>query len=431
MIKDKLDIVLITYNRKEYLKSTLDEVFSADSPVKDFDITVLDNSSTDGSSELIQEYCDRYSNLKHIVNPKNIGGCANIAKALVEIPSKKYVWVLCDNDNYDWTVWNEIEKAISEDYDVIMTRQCDNNVSQIFYESAFLPACIYKTNVITETVAENIYNNIKMLFPHLALSAKNINDNNSFYIPSKSIVLVGKNPNQNESYTRGHNKDDLPESRQNIFWSVGYFSSLEYIKDKKIRNEIINGTRHYHKTLFDLFRTIVIKNTLYFNNYFPNLTKIFSSLNFINKIKFIFAYLSIKLSFKDYSFYDIRTKDEWSKYFKKVKEQQYINKLSKKYSGKKVLLYGAGELSQAILEGSDLSGLNIIGISDLKFEKNSISGFNNLKTIKPSEINKYDFDVILFSMLTYEKPLNVLRKNGVNQQYESLVCKTLKYPIRK
>jgi len=67
---------------------------------------------------------------------------------------------------------------------------------------------------MTETVAENIYDNVKMLFPHLALSAKNINDKNSFYIPSKSIVLVGKNPNQNQSYTRGHRKEDLPESSQ-------------------------------------------------------------------------------------------------------------------------------------------------------------------------------------------------------------------------
>ena len=151
------------------------------------------------------------------------------------------------------TSWEEVKKAVEDNSDVIFTRNFDKTWANIYYEAAFLPACIYKTKIITDAVAENIYSNVKMIFPHLALISKNINDNNSFYIVSKNIVNIGKNPDQNQSFTRGYDKSDLPPSRKNIFWSVGYFSSLEYIKNKKIRNEITDGTRHYHRSLFRLF----------------------------------------------------------------------------------------------------------------------------------------------------------------------------------
>ena len=56
-LKDKLDIVLITYNRKNCLQKTFEQIFAENSPIKDFDITILNNASTDGTSEFIEKYC--------------------------------------------------------------------------------------------------------------------------------------------------------------------------------------------------------------------------------------------------------------------------------------------------------------------------------------------------------------------------------------
>ena len=41
-LKEKLQIILITYNRKNTLKTTLDEILSENSPIKDLPITILD-----------------------------------------------------------------------------------------------------------------------------------------------------------------------------------------------------------------------------------------------------------------------------------------------------------------------------------------------------------------------------------------------------
>ena len=65
-LQENLFISLVTYNRKDYLKRTLDKLLEDSSPLRNVDITILDNASDDGSSELIDEYCLKYSNLVHI-----------------------------------------------------------------------------------------------------------------------------------------------------------------------------------------------------------------------------------------------------------------------------------------------------------------------------------------------------------------------------
>ena len=65
-LQENLFISLVTYNRKDYLKRTLDKLLEDSSPLRNVDITILDNASDDGSSELIDEYCLKYSTLVHI-----------------------------------------------------------------------------------------------------------------------------------------------------------------------------------------------------------------------------------------------------------------------------------------------------------------------------------------------------------------------------
>ena len=98
-----LQLFLITYNRKKKLQFTLDSLLN--SPVAKYDITVLDNASTDGTSEMLDEYAEKHENIKHVRHNVNIGGNANICRAFEMAAScgKKYAWILCDDDRYDWS----------------------------------------------------------------------------------------------------------------------------------------------------------------------------------------------------------------------------------------------------------------------------------------------------------------------------------------
>ena len=429
-LKDKLDIVLITYNRKTCLGKTFEQIFGKDSPIKDFDITILDNASTDGTSELVEKYCKNFPNIKHIINHVNIGGCPNIAKALVETPNKPYVWVLCDNDDFDFSVWNEIESAINNDYDVIYTRNCPKTPAGMFYTATLVPACIYKTSIIDSTVAENIYDSIPSLFPHLAIISSILNNSGSVYIASKDIVISGINPEHNSTFVRGVDKENLPEARRKILWSVGYFSTLELISDKKMRAQIIDGTRHYHKSLFDLFKTFMVKNRILHKNYFYNFLRIFRMLNLVQKIKFVAAFLLVNLSFKDYTFYEIREKSGWIEYFNRINEQKYLNKLAKKLKGKKVLLYGAGMVSEILLKNYNFEEFDIAGISDKRFERTDEKEFCSIKAIKPEDIKKEDFDTILFCMKLFKNPLKALKSSGIKSKMHPAIKPDYHYVIR-
>jgi len=431
MLKDKLGIVLITYNRKKYLDETLNSLFAENSPVRNFDITVLNNNSTDGTTELINNYCQQYPNLKHVVNKVNIGGNPNVAKAFAEYSDKEYIWILCDNDRYCWNNFSEIELAINEGYDVIFTQKCKNNLADMFYKATFAPGCIYKTKNITATVMENMYDNIRFLFPHLAVFAGNINKNARIFIPENDIIDQVINPENNQAtFNRGFEPELMPEPRKNILWLVGYVNSVELISDKNARYEIIEGCRHYHKSLYELFKTFMVQNRYDRNNYGYNFSQIFRLLNFSQRLRFILAYLSVNYTFKNYKYYDIRTYEDWKDYFETIKEQKYIDILSRVLNGKKVLIYGSGIVAKVLTEKYNLSGLNIIGVSDRRFEMSGEESFNGYIAIPPSKLKEQEFDYILFTMKLYKNIEKSLKKDGITQKTLPLIKRDRKYILR-
>lgn len=81
-----------------------------------------------------------------------------------------------------------------------------------------------------------------------------------------------------------------------------------------------------------------------------------------------------------------------------------INNLAKKYKDKKIILYGAGIFFDVIYENFDLSGLNIIGISDRSFQNADL--YKGFKTFKPEEIVEQNPDLLLIMTYRY----NVIEK---------------------
>lgn len=88
-----LSICIPTYNRKEILKGTLDEIFSC--PDEDIEVIVIDNASTDGTREMLVKYEDTRLIVKY--NVINKGMFDNQLDALFS-GNGKYTLVLMDRD---------------------------------------------------------------------------------------------------------------------------------------------------------------------------------------------------------------------------------------------------------------------------------------------------------------------------------------------
>lgn len=254
-VKDKLDIVLVTYNRKKYLEKTLEQVFDKGSPIKDFDITILDNASTDGSSELIQDYAKRYKNIKHVRHNRNIGGNANIARAF-EYGEKEYIWIICDDDYYHWENWNEVEKAIKEKHDVVIVDNEDmtdkKDIADIIFQLSFLPSGIYKRSAFTDEVFKNIYDNISNWYPHLAVGINIANTTKDFYVTENPCVINGaaaniRNnlPSAPASLLRGLEETKVFPRQQALCWGIAYINTLTLLrKEYDIMHFIDQALKH-------------------------------------------------------------------------------------------------------------------------------------------------------------------------------------------
>lgn len=276
---NNLEIILITYNRRKHLQNTLEQLFAETSPVKNIDITILDNKSTDGTSELIEEYKSNHQNLKHIINNRNIGGNANIAKAY-ELASKKYLWILCDDDMYDWSNWQEIEHAMENDYNLIYT--CNklirnkNDISCLIHQATFVPALIYNTRCLNDTVMQNIHNTTQVLFSQLMASINTIlYESEKIYIPEKSVVIRNDALEENDkTLTRGQKENIIYPEYSRIFWHIGFMKTAQIIKDKKIKEQVlksVNFNEQWNQSFWDYISTIFIYNCINKNDNIKNI----------------------------------------------------------------------------------------------------------------------------------------------------------------
>ena len=251
MLKDKLDIFLVTYNRKDKLYKTLESIFSKNSPIKDFDITILDNNSDDGTSELIDKYCMQHSNIKHIRHNRNIGANANIARCY-ELAAKDYMWILCDDDVFDWSSWSEVEEAIISDREMIIVAKYaikNNKKMDLVVQATFVPSMIINTSILDDTCIRNIYDNIYTMYVQLVPIVMYLNQGKDFFVINGNSIVdnpneCGKKLKTYDSCVRYHrgveDSSKMYFRNKTMSQCVGFVNVIEPLQDKKLKKELLN-----------------------------------------------------------------------------------------------------------------------------------------------------------------------------------------------
>lgn len=250
-IEQKLQIVLITYNRSYFLNRTLKQLFSEESPVKKCDITVLDNNSADSTAEIVSEYQKKFPNLQYKKNPLNIGGNANIVRAFETgaVSGKEYVWVLCDDDYYDWSNFDAVSEAMDGNVDCIGIARYAipdnelNNPAYQFFQLTFVPGGIYKTSVISDTVLTNMYDTIYTMFSQSCISAHILNNSGKISFLEKPIVENGlhvqdpEEPECDYSFFRGTEPSETSFRRKEQLWIFGFANIVRLLNDTKLQHK--------------------------------------------------------------------------------------------------------------------------------------------------------------------------------------------------
>ena len=202
-----------------------------------------------------------------------------------------YVWVVCDDDAFKWEAWPEIENALrTDEYDLLITSKYNLKDSDNM-------GSIYKTSLLTNSCLINMHNNVPFLFPHLSLICEVLNKNGRIFLPKGEIMNVDSPDyihSKDVSYTRGNN-GYVPGYSKNMFWTVGVIISTQKIKDKKMRNYILDhiGSHGFFGFIFAGFRpNYKIYKGSKFNEAIAR-----NSLDFSHRIRFDLACLLLKIIF--------------------------------------------------------------------------------------------------------------------------------------
>jgi len=102
----KVSIMVLTYNRSNLLKETIDSILNQ--TFKDFEIIIVDNYSIDDTEEVVKSYDD--NRIKYFKN-KNYGLLAVNRNFAIKQSSGEYI-ALCDDD--DLWLPQKLEKQIEE-----------------------------------------------------------------------------------------------------------------------------------------------------------------------------------------------------------------------------------------------------------------------------------------------------------------------------
>ena len=102
-------VLLISYNHKSYIRKCIESVLEQKTDYK-FIIKIFDDASTDGSSDIIREYAEKYPDLiSAYIATKNMGAEENIWKAYKSVDTK--YCILTETDDY-WCNENKLQMQI-------------------------------------------------------------------------------------------------------------------------------------------------------------------------------------------------------------------------------------------------------------------------------------------------------------------------------
>lgn len=116
-----LSVIVPVYNSEKYLARCLDSIVSQEGK---FEIIAINDGSTDKSLKILQEYAQKYSNIK-IVNQSNQGVSASRNKG-IEAGKGKYIIFVDSDDWLEEDAFERIEMTLKNDSpDILLTAYYD------------------------------------------------------------------------------------------------------------------------------------------------------------------------------------------------------------------------------------------------------------------------------------------------------------------
>lgn len=115
--KHLVSIGMPVYNKRQYICQALDSLLSQ--TFGDFELIISDNASTDGTSEICQEYLKKDKRIKYIRQEENIGATRNFNFLLKQANGRYFMWASGD-DLWDKNFLESCVKKLEENRKAVL-----------------------------------------------------------------------------------------------------------------------------------------------------------------------------------------------------------------------------------------------------------------------------------------------------------------------
>ncbi len=277
-LEQNLDIILISSGDDKLFSQALEGIFASNSPIKNCDIVILDNSDCGKNFELVKEKYKSHKNIRYKKSSYSLSPELCAIKA-VEYASKKYFWILTDEEcDFCWDSFDKVYEALEQgSYDIVNVGRVSTMYEVLEpndYEKlaitikhlTYLSAGIYKTKMIDSDVMHNMYFLSSYLFPILAVVCASLNEgwkvfslaNHESLISYKNEFFVDKDfviKNGDEAAPK------ILDKRQQIIFEVAFATCTDLLVDKNLKEYCVSMmSRNNELSFTGVVRKNIVKN---------------------------------------------------------------------------------------------------------------------------------------------------------------------------
>ena len=176
----KLSICIPTYNRVNYLKSTIKSILLSNR--QDFDLVISDNCSTDNTEEFCLKIAENDRRLKYYRNIKNLWISQNIYQCVFNANSE-YIYFLSDEDEFNSEMIDRAFNLLDSNYSAILSSVYDMHNNNFYIKRntqffkkfnydlikqmpTYISGIIVKKSYLKLEVLERLAKNPKNIYQH-------------------------------------------------------------------------------------------------------------------------------------------------------------------------------------------------------------------------------------------------------------------------
>jgi len=182
-----ISIVIPVYNEKDSLKSTVDYIYKLMADKEDkFEIILIDDGSTDGSSEIIAQIA--LPNVKKLTHPYNRGYGATL-KSGIKAAAYDYILIVDADGSYPL---NQIPLLLqeAERYDMVVGARIGNSVDMSFLRKSAKYILNQLANYLSETKIPDLNSGLRLFKKDIALKFFHILPSGFSFTTTLTLALL-------------------------------------------------------------------------------------------------------------------------------------------------------------------------------------------------------------------------------------------------